>query len=70
MIYIYYYYNHKSIYSKCPICIYPLLISQFAMENHHAIKFGKPSISMGHLDHVNYQRVSTIEHVVPSGNLT
>ena len=24
---------------------------QFAMENHHAIKSGKPSISMGHLYH-------------------
>ena len=27
---------------------YPLVISQFAMEKiHHAIKFGKPSISIG-----------------------
>ena len=25
--------------------------SQFAMESHHAIQFGKPSISMGHLYH-------------------
>ena len=26
-------------------------MTHIAMENHHAIKFGKPSISMGHLYH-------------------
>ena len=30
---------------------YHLVMTNIAMENHHAIKFGKPSISMGHLYH-------------------
>ena len=30
---------------------YRLVMTNIAMENHHAIKFGKPSISMGHLYH-------------------
>ena len=43
--------------------IYTIWSFNIAMENHHAIKNGKPSISMGHLYHgklLNDQRVLSI----------
>ena len=45
---------------------YRLVMTNIAMENHHAIKFGKPSISMGHLYHGyvgHNQRVSIKNHI-------
>ena len=45
---------------------YHLVMTNIAMENHHAIKFGKPSISMGHLYHgyvSHNQRVSIKNHI-------
>ena len=41
LIYIY-------IYIHDYTCIISPLVIKIAMENHHAIKYGKPSISMGH----------------------
>ena len=42
------------------------------MENHHAIQFGKPSISMGHLYHgyvSHNQRLTMLVIQLPSGNV-